>query len=75
MPIAAPGSSVEAAISRPYTRYALSDTPNAPVRTFLIADIRGSTRFTEEHGDEASAGLAEKFASLVQAGWRSEAGS
>ena len=68
MPIGAPGSSVEAAICRPYTRYALSDTPNAPVRTFLIADIRGYTRFTEEHGDEASAGLAEKFASLVQAG-------
>jgi class 3 adenylate cyclase len=46
----------------------VSDTPNAPVRTFLIADIRGYTRFTEEHGDEASATLAAKFASLVQAG-------
>ena len=33
----------------------LTITPNAPVRTFLIADIRGYTRFTEEYGDEALA--------------------
>jgi class 3 adenylate cyclase len=46
----------------------VSATPSAPVRTFLIADIRGYTRFTEEHGDEASAKLTAKFASLVQAG-------
>ena len=46
----------------------MSATPSAPVRTFLIADIRGYTRFTEEHGDEASAKLTAKFASLVQAG-------
>ena len=59
---------MQAAICRSYTRYAVSATPNAPVRTFLIADIRGYTRFTEEHGDEASATLAAKFASLVQAG-------
>ena len=38
------------------------------VRTFLIADIRGYTRFTEEYGDEASARLAAKFADLVREG-------
>jgi len=25
---------------------------SADVRTFLIADVRGYSRFTEEHGDE-----------------------
>jgi DNA-binding NarL/FixJ family response regulator/class 3 adenylate cyclase len=32
------------------------------IRTFLIADIRGYTRFTAEHGDEAAASLAARFA-------------
>jgi class 3 adenylate cyclase len=41
---------------------------HAPVRTFLIADIRGYTRFTEEYGDEASARLSAKFSDLVQEG-------
>jgi class 3 adenylate cyclase len=35
------------------------------IRTFLIADIRGYSRFTEEYGDEAAARLARKFADLV----------
>jgi class 3 adenylate cyclase len=35
------------------------------VRTFLIADIRGYSRFTEEYGDEAAAKLAAKFADVV----------
>jgi serine/threonine-protein kinase len=35
------------------------------IRTFLIADIRGYTRFTAEHGDEAAASLATKFADLA----------
>jgi class 3 adenylate cyclase len=42
--------------------------PHAPVRTFLIADIRGYTRFTEEYGDEASARLSAKFSELVREG-------
>jgi class 3 adenylate cyclase len=53
----------------------LGDTPNAPVRTFLIADIRGYTRFTEEHGDEASARLAAKFSSLVGEGVETRGGT
>src|SRR2546423_1178832 len=35
------------------------------VRTFLIADVRGYTRFTLEHGDEAAARLASAFAQLA----------
>jgi branched-chain amino acid transport system substrate-binding protein len=40
--------------------------PPADVRTFLIADVRGYTRFTQEHGDEEAAQLAAKFADLAE---------
>jgi ABC-type transport system substrate-binding protein/class 3 adenylate cyclase/streptogramin lyase len=36
------------------------------VRTFLIADVRGYTRYTAEHGDEAAAELASAFADIVR---------
>ncbi|HZS93929.1 MAG TPA: AAA family ATPase [Chloroflexota bacterium] len=36
------------------------------VHTFLIADVRGYTQFTLDHGDEAAAGLATQFAHLVE---------
>jgi class 3 adenylate cyclase len=48
---------------------------HAAVRTFLIADIRGYTRFTEEYGDEASARLAAKFSDLVEEGARLRGGT
>jgi class 3 adenylate cyclase len=35
------------------------------VRTFLIADLRGYTRFTAEHGDEAAASLVTRFAEII----------
>jgi len=35
------------------------------VRTFLIADIRGYSRYTEECGDEAAAALAKRFEGIV----------
>ena len=38
------------------------------IRTFLIADIRGFTRFTAERGDEAAASLATKFADIAAKG-------
>ena len=38
----------------------------AQLRTFLIADVRGYTRYTQEHGDEAAAELASHFARLVR---------
>jgi class 3 adenylate cyclase/tetratricopeptide (TPR) repeat protein len=36
------------------------------VRTFLIADVRGYTRFTLKQGDEAAAALAARFAALAR---------
>jgi class 3 adenylate cyclase/ABC-type transport system substrate-binding protein len=36
------------------------------LRTFLIADIRGYTSYTEEHGDEAATALASRFAALIR---------
>lgn len=41
---------------------------SAAVRTFLIADIRGYTRFTAQHGDEAASQLARKFAEVAAEG-------
>jgi class 3 adenylate cyclase len=37
-----------------------------PVLTFLIADVRGYTRFTAEHGEEAAARLTSRFADLAE---------
>ena len=36
------------------------------VRTFLIADVRGYTQFTVDHGDEAAAKLAVRFATAAR---------
>jgi len=47
---------------------------DADVRTFLIADVRGYTRFTEEYGDEVAARLAAKFADVVQDGVEARGG-
>jgi YVTN family beta-propeller protein len=40
--------------------------PEAAVHTFLIVDVRGYTRFTQEHGDEAAGELAAAFAELAR---------
>jgi ABC-type transport system substrate-binding protein/class 3 adenylate cyclase/streptogramin lyase len=45
---------------------ASANAPETELRTFLIADIRGYTTYTREHGDEAGAALAEHFAELVR---------
>jgi class 3 adenylate cyclase len=37
-------------------------------RTFLIADIRGYTAFTQGRGDEWGARLAQKFACIMREG-------
>jgi class 3 adenylate cyclase len=39
---------------------------DATVRTFLLADFRGYTRFTREQGDDAASSLAARFAALVR---------
>jgi class 3 adenylate cyclase len=41
-------------------------SPGAELRTFLIADIRGYTTFTRQHGDEAASAVAAKFAGIVR---------
>jgi peptide/nickel transport system substrate-binding protein len=38
------------------------------IRTFLIADVRGYTLFTQERGDEAAGKLAAKFADIAREG-------
>ncbi|MEA2459902.1 MAG: hypothetical protein QOH90_79, partial [Actinomycetota bacterium] len=38
----------------------------ASVLTFLIADVRGYTKFTQERGDAAAAKLAKRFADLAR---------
>src|SRR5918998_1591801 len=43
-------------------------TEDAHIRTFLIADVRGYTAFTQEHGDEAAARLAGRFAEIAREG-------
>jgi class 3 adenylate cyclase/tetratricopeptide (TPR) repeat protein len=48
--------------------------PVSELRTFLFADIRGYTRFTQEHGDEAAARLVTKFAALIRDGVRNRGG-
>jgi class 3 adenylate cyclase len=51
----------------------MSESPSA-LRTFLIADIRGYSRYTEEYGDEAAANLAAEFAELVADGVQAHEG-
>jgi len=42
------------------------DGTGTELRTFLIADIRGYTTYTREHGDEAAGALAAQFAATVR---------
>ncbi len=39
---------------------------DAPIRFFLIADVRGYTSFTQEHGDESAGQLAARFADVTR---------
>ena len=43
--------------------------------TFLIADVRGYSRYTDEYGDEAAARLANKFVALVEEGVEAHGGT
>jgi hypothetical protein len=47
----------------------------AQIRTFLIADVRGYTLFTQERGDEAAAKLAAKFADIAREGVEARGGT
>src|SRR5205085_154103 len=44
------------------------------LRTFLFADIRGYTRFTQERGDAAAAALVTRFTDLMRRGVRARGG-
>jgi YVTN family beta-propeller protein len=46
---------------------ASSDEPQdkGSLHTFLIADVRGYTRFSDQNGDEAASRLARRFAAIV----------
>jgi class 3 adenylate cyclase len=44
------------------------DDARSRAHTFLIADIRGYSRFTEQYGDESAARLAARFAEIVTDG-------
>jgi YVTN family beta-propeller protein len=41
-------------------------TEGSQIHTFLIADVRGWTLFTQTHGDEAAAKLAARFAEIAR---------
>jgi peptide/nickel transport system substrate-binding protein len=45
------------------------------IRTFLIADMRGYTLFTQERGDEAAGKLAAKFANIAREGVEARGGT
>src|SRR5215467_13397592 len=49
-------------------------TQTTRTRTFLIADVRGYTRFTREHGDSEAARLATRFAQLAREAVASRSG-
>jgi branched-chain amino acid transport system substrate-binding protein len=44
------------------------------VLTFLIADLRGYTRYSDEHGDEAASALARRFAAIASDAVRARGG-
>jgi WD40 repeat protein/class 3 adenylate cyclase len=50
-------------------------TVETGIKTFLIADVRGYTRFTQERGDEAAAHLATRFAELAREAIEAAGGS
>jgi eukaryotic-like serine/threonine-protein kinase len=67
----APGAEADVASGRPGEVASVPSAHVAPerpaeYRTFLIADIRGYTSYTDERGDEAAAALARQFAGLVR---------
>src|SRR4051812_49005368 len=44
------------------------------IRTVLVGDVRGYTRFTQEHGDEEAARLAARFADIAREGVEAHGG-
>ncbi len=65
---------VSAALGRRPSERSARTALTAAILVFLIADIRGYTRFTLEHGDEAAARLTSRFAELARAAIEQEDG-
>lgn len=58
---------IDAVLGRHPPKKATRPPLAAAILVFLIADIRGYTHFTREHGDEAAAQLTTRFADLARA--------
>jgi ABC-type transport system substrate-binding protein/class 3 adenylate cyclase len=52
-----------------------AESGSAEIRTFLIADVRGYTLFTQERGDEAAGRLAKRFADVARQGIEARGGT
>ncbi|MEA2461851.1 MAG: hypothetical protein QOH90_2028, partial [Actinomycetota bacterium] len=52
-----------------------SEQAGSEIKIFLIADVRGYTKFTQDRGDEAAARLATRFASITQSQVEAAGGS
>ena len=52
-----------------------SGTDDLHIRTFLIADMRGYTLFTQQRGDEGAGKLAAKFARIAREGVEGRGGT
>jgi branched-chain amino acid transport system substrate-binding protein len=51
-----------------------ADSEATSFHAFLIADLRGYTRYSDEHGDEAASALARKFAAIAGDAVRAQGG-
>jgi peptide/nickel transport system substrate-binding protein len=52
-----------------------AEQQDVQIRTFLIADVRGYTLFTQQKGDELAAKLATKFADIAREGVEGRGGT
>ena len=52
----------------------MGSEPQSRVLTFVIADVRGYTSYTQTHGDEAAARLANAFAEIAREGVEARGG-
>jgi YVTN family beta-propeller protein len=60
------GSAQELDAAQPVMGREVGSETAVHVRTFLIADVRGYTRYTQEQGDEEAGVLAARFAGLAR---------
>ena len=51
-----------------------ADSEATSFHAFLIADLRGYTRYSDEHGDEAASALARRFAAIAGDAVRAQGG-